>query len=78
MKTIKSSLNSNYYWLSLISYLQDPSIPKDLSCISQLESFYGQISLEDLKYVTDEYIHLDNIVVSIAIADDQVDNNTSS
>jgi hypothetical protein len=49
VKSVKSSLNSNQYWLGLMSELQNTLVPKDLTYLENIpESFQVKCSLGTL------------------------------
>lgn len=68
VRSINTSMSTNSYWLSLITQLQDPDVPKDLSCIKQIPQAYEAINMDDLKFVIDSYLHPTNMVISTAVA----------
>merc|ERR1719226_376130 len=45
----ETDLQSNEHWISLLSYLQSDGIPKDISCVQDIESMLGKLTSADLQ-----------------------------
>jgi len=63
---ITEALNTNGYWVGLMSYLQHPEVPKDFDCIRKIAEFYSALTLEDISYAIDHFLDLDTLAISVA------------
>jgi hypothetical protein len=66
LHSIKEALNTNGYWLGLMELLQNPNHLKNFDCIRNIPDFYAALTLEDVMYMIDNYLDVENLAISVA------------
>ncbi|GIL94695.1 hypothetical protein Vretimale_918 [Volvox reticuliferus] len=52
----ESDLKDNAYWLGLLTHLQNPHVPhKTLECLRDLQRLYDAATVDDIKYVYEQF-----------------------
>ena len=63
--------------IGLLTQLQNPVLPKDLRCSKNIPKFYESITLDDIFFVIDHFLNVDNFSISLVVTTGAVKNMKS-